>query len=232
MKVIFALIVLLGTLIYMPPPYNPPLALADNSTPHVAIDSDIWLYDDKGEKLFILPSSYYARINNLDDSYYYVTFNGVAGKVKKNEVRAIGYEYQATGTVADLTIHGDYADFYGLQLKKHPDSQADNLLTIPTNATFTFIGKYPSGTGETWYYVRYEGTLGYVKANRTSAPTLEIPLFTPEITPPAEESNKKEEETPLISSVDSTELKIIIIIGLTLPALGIVVLIFRKRKGS
>ncbi|MBR2479785.1 MAG: hypothetical protein IKB56_00580, partial [Clostridia bacterium] len=71
---------------------TPKVAYADNSTPHVVIEADIWLYDDKGEKIFMLPKSYYARINNLDDTYYYVTFNGVAGKIKKNEVRAVGYE--------------------------------------------------------------------------------------------------------------------------------------------
>lgn len=207
-----------------------PMASADNSTPHVAIDADIWLYDDKGEKLFMLPASYYARINNLDDSYYYVTFNGVAGKVKKNEVRAIGYEFQATGTTADLTIGSDYVDFYGLQLKKHADTQADSAITIPNNATFTFIGKYPTDTGETWYYVKYENLLGYVKASRTSAPTLELPLFTPEVSAPVTEDI--EEESHITSSVDSTELKIIIIAGLAIPAIGIVVLIFRKRKGG
>lgn len=208
---------------------TPKVAYADNSTPHVVIEADIWLYDDKGEKIFMLPKSYYARINNLDDTYYYVTFNGVAGKIKKNEVRAVGYEFQATGTTADLTISSDYADFYGLQLKKHPDTQADNALTIPMNATFTFIGKYPSGTGETWYYVKYENTLGYVKANRTSAPDLEIPLFTPEVSasPVPEEEEKKDS---IISSIDSTELKIIIIAGLAIPAVAIVVLIFLHRR--
>ena len=206
------------------------VAIADNSTPHVEIVGTVWLYDERGEKIFLLPESYYARINNLDEVYYYVTFNGVSGKVKKNEVRALGYEFQATGTTADLTINGDFSDFYGLQLKKHPDTQSDSLLTIPLSAPFTFVGKYPTDSGETWYYVKYENVMGYVKASRTSAPTLEIPTFTPEVaTPPAPGDSQEEVKSELKESL-STELKIIIIVGLAVPAIAIVVLIFTKKR--
>lgn len=231
MKLIITLFILL--FILPATAQNNVFARADNSTPHIVIEGDVWLYSDKGEKIFILPTSYYARINNLDDTYYYVTFNGVAGRVKKSEVRAVGYEFQATGTTADLNISSEYADFYGISLKKHPDSQADNLLTIPSGNSFTYIGTYPTDSGEKWYYVKYENVLGYLKASRTTAPDMEIPLFTPEVstTPESEEEDMKEVNNT-IKGVDSKELKIIIIVGLALPAIGIVILIFKRKKGA
>ena len=200
------------------------VAYGTNATPHVVIDDSVWLYDEKGDKIFLLPKSYYARINNLDEVYYYVTFNGVAGKVKKNEVRAIGYEFTATGTQTDLNVANEYTDFSGIQMKKSPDSKGENTLVIPTNATFTFLGVYPTESGETWYYVRYENSLGYVRDKWVTE--VKISPFTPEIvTSSTPQESGEIEETEL-----SNEVKIIVVVGLVVVGIGTVALLFFKRK--
>ena len=208
----------------------PTVARAESDTPHIVIEGETWLYDEKGEKIFLLPITYYARINNLDEVYYYVTFNGVHGRVKKNEVRAVGYNYSVPSSAQDLTLKEEYADFSGIELKKYPDLSAETITSIPSKSTFTFLGKYPTASGEKWYYVRYENSLGYVKAERTNAPDLNIPDFVPEI----ESSSNTEDgdeilEEEVVKSLDSTELKIIIIVGLAVPAVAIVVLLFKRK---
>lgn len=205
-------------------PFPTLVAYGTNATPHVVIDDSVWLYDEKGDKIFLLPESYYARINNLDEVYYYVTFNGVAGKVKKNEVRAIGYEFTATGTQTDLNVANEYTDFSGIQMKKSPDSKGENTLVIPTNATFTFLGVYPTESGETWYYVRYENSLGYVRDKWVTE--VKISPFTPEIaTSSTPQESGEIEETEL-----SNEVKIIVVVGLVVVGIGTVALLFFKRK--
>ena len=206
-------------------PAMPKVAYADNSTPHVVIDGDVWLYDEKGEKIFLLPSSYYARINNLDEVYYYVTFNGVAGKVKKNEVQAIGYEFTATGTQTDLNVSSEYSDFSGVQMKKYPDSQAESTLVIPTNSTFTFLGLYPTESGESWYYVKYENTRGYVRAQWVTE--VSIAPFTPEvsITAPPQTQDETKGQIEL-----TKEVKIIVVVSLVAVGMGTVALLFFKRS--
>lgn len=216
MKLLVLILILLESLV-------PIVARAENSTPHVVIDGDVWLYDEKGEKIFLLPPSYYARINNLDDVYYYVTFNGVAGKVKKNEVRAIGYEFTATGTQTELSVSDEYSDFSGIQLKKYADTQAETLITIPTQATFTFLGEYPSGSGEKWYFVKHENVTGYVRACWVTE--VIITPFEPQImdTPTATPPTTEQEKTEL-----KKEVKIIVVVGLVVVGIATVGLLFGR----
>lgn len=206
-------------------------AVADNSTPHVLATGDVWLYDDKGEKLFIVPASYYARINNLDDNFYYITFNGIAGKVHKKEVSAVGYHTTAPGTSITLYLSESYSDFTHIQLKQHPDIGAESLLGVPYGEGFSYLGSYPTDSGELWYCVKYNEVIGYIRAMRTSEPSITIPTFVPEEPPATEASAEPSKDSKdVINNLTSTELKIIIILGLAIPALAIVVLIFKPHK--
>ena len=203
------------------------VAYADNSTPHVVCTSDVWLLDEKGEKIFIIPASYYARINNLDDNFYYVTFNGVAGKIKKNEVSTVGYHKTAKGTALELYTNDEFSDFSHIQLKQHPDKGAECLLNIPFGDSYTYLGDYPTDGGEKWYFVKYNGVTGYLLASRTNEPDLTIEVFTPEV---VEDEKPEEEDSTPSSGLEETEMKIIIIVGLIVPALAIVVLLFKPHR--
>lgn len=201
-------------------------ALGSTAVPYVECTADTWLYSESGEKIFQIPTSYYARINNLDDLYYYVTFNGVAGKINKNEVSSLGYEGTAKGTSLEIRTSEKYADFTEIQLKERPDGSSKTLTSIPYEEEYTFLGKYPTEWGEIFYCVRYSGLIGYVKSERTSEPDLTIEPFIPEASPPKTQSGAQTPTTPF----DDLELKIIVILGIAIPAVGIVVLIFARKR--
>ncbi|MFI3229075.1 MAG: hypothetical protein R3Y23_02790, partial [Bacillota bacterium] len=198
------------------------------STPHIIIEGDVWLYNDSGEALFMLPNTYYALISNMDESYYYVTFNGISGKVDKNIVSTVGYDATATGTTCTGTIADTYAIFTEIKIKARPDSSATDVITMPTSATYTFIGVYPTGDTN-WYYISYNEYCGYIQSELSSLASLEIPDFVPEIT---ETSTEPEEELVATSSLDDSTLRIIIIAGLSVPAIFILYLLFKPTKAK
>ncbi len=208
-----------------------------SATPHIVVAGDVWLLDEFGEKLFLLPDTYYARINNLDENYYYVTFNGVNGKVQKNIVSTVGYHATATGTSRDITISGDYSEFVAINLKKAPDVGAENACQVPLNETITYLGSYPKDNA-LWYYVGYNGNYGYLKAERTSMPQPSIPTFTPEVpeTVPASAEESSDKTETALDKLTDKQLKIVVIVGLAVPAVAVIILLFRpvirknKRK--
>ncbi len=212
------------------------------SKPHIVIGENVWLLSTDGSKLFLLPKTYYAEIISMDDYYYFVSFNGVSGRVKKSEVTTVGYHAVAVGTQSEIKVSADYAEFSALLLKKSPDLSAENVTTIPINATFTFVGTYPV-EDTMWYAVKWEQHFGYVKADRTNNNNIVLPNFVPADPPTIEQDSSGSDNAPnsnVTSSGSSTlvgaltdleqdgiTLKIVLIIGLIIPALIVIVLIFR-----
>lgn len=211
----------------------PPIAYAQSkSTPHVKITGDVWLLGNDGNKLFLLPDTYYAEIDNLDETYYYISFNGVSGKVQRPIVSTVGYHEKAPGTMQDLKIADSYAEFDAINLKSRPDLSADNVTTMPIKDSFIFLGRYPA-EDSLWYYVKYNQFYGYIKASRTSVTDITFEPFTPapnnseEVSLPA--STPKKSVLDGLGSENST-LRIIIIVGLAVPAILIIFLIFKPTK--
>lgn len=206
-------------------------AQASTGTPHVVVDGEVWLLDEAGNKIYLLPNTYYARINNLDDSYYYVTFNGVSGKVSKNVVTTTGYHTTATGTSFEMQINDGYLEFVSINLKSTPSLSAANVAEVPTSASFTFIGEYPTQEG-IWYYIKYNQYYGYIKQERTTATTLNIPSFRPETAPVESGDDNKEgtSDNGLLDGLEGSQLRTLIIVGLSIPAVLIIFLIFRPSK--
>lgn len=202
-------------------------------TPHIVADGDVWLLSGDGVRLFMLPDTYYARINNLDEKFYYVTFNGVSGKVDKNTVSAVGYHTTAAGTSREIGVSADFSEFTAINLKVSPDVTSDSAAEVPVGASITFLGVYPAET-LTWYYVKYENSYGYIRADRTTMPSPDIEPFVPEV-PPSEDVSAPADNTAapsdgsVMDALDDNELKIIIIVGLAVPAIAVVVLLFRSR---
>lgn len=211
------------------------LAQAASDAPHIIAADGVWLLDStSGDRLFLLPNSYYARIDDLDDTYYHVTFNGVQGKVLRNSVSTTGYHTIAPGTTASIGIDPSYSEFAGIYLKALPATSAQNVISVPVESAITFIGEYPQEDGS-WYYVQYNGSYGYIKASRTTMPKLSIAAFVPEknvAETSAQSDMDKEKSSGILEGIGDKELKIIIIIGLAIPAALIVILLFLPRKGK
>jgi hypothetical protein len=197
--------------------------------PYIVIEGEVWLLDrTTGNRIFLLPESYYAKIENIDDSYYYVTFNGVNGKVDKTKVSSIGYHTTAAGTIMDLQIGEKYRIFTGIKLKTTMDSSGTDI-EVPTNESLIFLGKYPST--DIWYYVKYNEVCGYIRAEFTTQPNLVIPAFVPEIKPLDEnvETPKNDDEK---IKVTPDLVKILVISGLCIGLAVIIILVFRPHKNK
>jgi len=203
------------------------------SSPHIKIAGEVWLLSNDGTRLFILPNTYYAKIDNLDETYYYVNFNGINGKVVKTQVSTVGYHEKALGTLRDLKISDSYSEFDGINLKATPDLSSVNIVSMPIKASFTFIGKYSTNEG-LWYYVKYNQYLGYIKADRTTNPNISIENFVPVALTEDGIPNKEPTSSPksVFEGLNANQdiLKIIIIIGLTIPAILIIFLLFKPSK--
>lgn len=227
-KFVLLLIIMVACLVY-----NVPLASASYalSTPHIIITDGVWLLDvDSGSRLFLLPETYYAQIDNMDNDFYYVTFNGVAGKVEKSIVSTVGYHTQATGTMQEIKIHSQYYDFKTIILKSSMDLSSTEIV-VPVEESFIFLGLYP--LSEMWYCIRYNDNVGYIKASRTTLPQIEIAPFVPETEKGAEEPAQIiKGETSGMDLSNPSLLRILIIIGLSIPALLLIFLLFRPQKGK
>lgn len=195
-----------------------------SDAPHIAVEGEVWLVDASGTPLFTLPEGYYVRIDNLDENFYYLRFNGVSGKVDKNAVSTVGYHTSVPGTECEIGIAEEFGEFSGINLKSAPGIAAESVLEVPIAAKLTFIGEYPTDE-ELWYYVRYDDVYGYIRADRTSMPEPDYPAFTPEPAPdiPASVAPEEEEE-------ENTIIRIVIIAGLAIPAVALVVYLFRRNK--
>lgn len=198
--------------------------------PYIVIEGEVWLLDKStGNRIFILPESYYAKIDNLDESYYYVTFNGVSGKVDKTKVSSVGYHTTASGTIQDLQVGEKYRIFTGIKLKTTMDSAGADV-EVPTDGSLIFLGKYPST--DMWYYVKYNESCGYIRAEFTSQPNMVIPAFVPEAEPtPTPDEKPKDDEGNIITKTSDLT-KILVISGLCLGLAVIIILIFKPNKNK
>lgn len=194
------------------------------STPHIVIGDGVWLLErDSGIRIFLLPATYYAKIDNLDNDFYYITFNGVSGKVEKSLVSSVGYHTQAAGTMQELSIDPQYSDFSAITLKSSMDSSQQEF-QVPTTEKFIFLGKYP--LSEMWYCVRTGDKIGYIKASRTSLPELDIPAFVPE----ASEDAPAAVENPTESPANQKILRVVIIASVCFAGLILIFLMFKPQK--
>jgi len=210
-------------------------AYAATSTPHIVVSGEVWLLNESGEKLFLLPDTYYARINNLDDAFYYVTFNGVSGKISKNVVSTTGYHTIASGTSAEMQINSAYVEFVSINLKLLPNVASENVVALPVTDSFTFIGEYPTTDG-LWYYVKYNQYYGYIRGERTNIPNIQIAAFSPEAEPTVITPEETSPETnsgisEFFNGLEGNTLRVIVIVALAVPAVIVIFLLFRPRKG-
>jgi len=208
-------------------------AYAGTGTPHIIISGDVWLLDEmSGEKLFLLPDTYFARINDsFDAEYYYVTFNGVSGKISRNLVSATGYHTTAKGTGVDMRVSDEtYSKYGSIRLRSAPSYAAKEITQIPVENGFYFVGKYPTDSG-IWYYINYSGVYGYIESEITNQPVLNIEDFIPESAPVTNTpTDNPDTDGNIFSGIKGSELRIIIIIGLSVPAVLMLFLLFRPSK--
>lgn len=221
--IIFIIIVLFGVS-YAISPFAVAHAV---DIPYIIISGEVWLLDiTTGNRIFVLPETYYARIDNLDSNYYYVTFNGVSGKVEKVTVSTVGYHTTATGTIQDIQIAEKYHTFTEIKIKTAMDGGGTDI-EVPTSESLIFLGKYPST--DMWYYVKYNESCGYIRAEFTNQPNMVISKFIPEEKPKSDENGNNPNGNSK-TKLNPDLIKILIISGLCFVLIIIIILIFRPNK--
>ena len=203
------------------------IAYAVNA-PYVVIGEDVWLLDNEGTKLFLMPQTYYARIISMDENYYYVTFNGVDGKIPKGSVSVVGYDGDVKNTSMVIHIANDYAVFTEIKLKSKLEGTSSDEVTVPTTEAITYIGSYKQGD-TLWYYVSYGGSYGYIKNTYTDSPELKFENFIPvkdtTDAPEVDEKEQPKEKQPELT-------KILIIAGVSVVAIIFIIVLFIPRKNK
>ncbi len=196
--------------------------------PYIVIGENVWLLDKQGEKLFLLPETYYAPIEGIDETYYTVVFNGVTGKVARNVVSVTGYGDKASETLQLLHISEKYASFTGLKLKVSPDGKEEGENFVPVGEAFTYLGSYPTGEN-VWYYVCYGDKYGYVLSDFCDKKA-EIPVFEPIKKEEEEKENGQDETMP--KTKDDNLLKILVISGVAVTVVVLLLVLILPRKGK
>ena len=196
------------------------------STPYAVIGDDVWMLAESGEKLFLLPKTYYARIDKMDETFYYVTFNGVSGKVPKTSVSVVGYDKAVKDTQTIIRIAPEYAVFTEIRLKTTIEGEEGETLTAPTGEPLTYIGTYKQGES-IWYYVSYGGKYGYVLNTYTDTPEISVGEFLPVVDGESnadKEEEKKDEQPELV--------KVLVISGVSAAVLILIIILFLPRKNK
>lgn len=203
--------------------------------PYIYSAEDQWLLDrDTGEKLFLLPASYYAKLDNIEENYYFVTYNGVQAKIEKDKVSTIGYHTTPKSTICDIQLEEKYRVFTEIRLKKTLGGGESYL--VPTSANMIFLGVYPIDEDTTWYYVGYEDKKGYLNPEFTTKAEISFEKFEPEVKESEQNSgidssNSDGKKSTIIDSIKNNSLvKILIISGLCLILVVLIILIFVPSK--
>lgn len=194
------------------------------STPYAVIGDDVWLLSENGTKIFSLPKTYYARIDRMDDHYYYVTFNGVSGKISKTSVSVVGYDKDVKETQRIIRVAGEYSVFTEIKLRTSLDGEDEESAKVPTTEPITYLGSYVQGD-KTWYYVSYGGAYGYILNQYTDTPTIIIEDFVPEKAPEEKKAPEEEKENKNPDLV-----KILVISGVSAAALILLIVLFLPKK--
>lgn len=177
--------------------------------------------------LCTLPASYYVSvIGDERDGYTPVGWLDVNGFIRTADAEPV--DYTPVNPHCDRKLSADN-DLNPVNIRSTPDHTANNVVgTLPHGKTATVYGE-TSGTalipqvGDKWYYVRYsDGTTaytGYVYAAQVLADPIK-PHTGERVTPPAPEPIETDGSIP-------TAARILLIVALCIPAVAVVLLIFK-----
>lgn len=228
-----AIFILLLTLVTSAFCFAPAVASAEDVS-YLKISGDnVYLYENTvvQDVLFTLPRTYYVKVLklNITPVYHLVEYNGVTGLVKSADL--------SSSTVANVPnpyyVGRNVSAHAGQYLYKKPlFSEQTNLIASGLN--LVYLGKT---TGEkhnystsTWFAVLYANEIYYIHSAMTEDLDLlefGIPAH-PDSASSSEESTETDAATPPAKSVDTV--RILLILGMFVPIVIILVVLFRPRK--
>ncbi len=224
--------------------FFPVLTASAEEETYLLIERDnVALYEDtrKAPVLFVIPRSYYVKVLelNYDENYHKVEYNGIVGLVKASEVSAKTENnvqdpyYTAQSISAHISTH----------LYKRPSFlEAEDSGIIAYGATLTYLGKISGEKGtygtSTWFAVSYSGhdKPFYIHAAMTENLDLletALPLH-PNSAASTAVTTDAGTDSDAAESADSSKgvdvVRILLIIGIFVPIVIILVVLFRPPK--
>jgi hypothetical protein len=189
---------------------------------------------EQSDRLFILPLSYYVKIIGSTDTHYAVEYQEnsqnyyiVPGYVLRNKLTPEGSVPQTPFYASkELSV-----TTFSTILKKSnvSDSSSENtVLTLFQDYKINYYGHLPSVDGGEWYFVKYQGYFGYVKGTDISA--ADIPMHPTPMPDPPEPSVSPSAETGGETPLDGSLIRLILILGISIPAIIIVILLFKPNR--
>ena len=215
---------------------SPALCQAEE-VPYLEIDRDnVCLYKNayRPDVLFVIPKTFYVKyLDTADSIYYVVEYNGVEGLLRiedvsgKQTVNVANPYYTATNVSAHINSF----------LYSKPSFSALTALSA-YGLTLTFLGKAQGEAGTygtpTWFAVLYTNQVYYIHSAMTENLDLLESAFAPvhpnSATYPA--SSGKYVVTPEIKNSEGSvdALRIALVVGMIVPILIILFLLFRPHK--
>jgi hypothetical protein len=232
--------------------FVPSFAAIAEDAEYFLIDSDIEITDTQGtvsdstdDKKFTVPSTYYLTYVGEPPTgdYYRVSYNGLDCKVKKSDVDSRQtLDLTTPHYTTELSIGSgvSFIDIYPLPTTNSTRDFTFNVLNDPSLIYYGYM--FDEDSAEiVWYYVGYtvgeNNYKGYVLASVTDQPALittipDNPEYEEENISPSPSPSNEGNETPTDPS--SNLLKVLLIIGISVPAVIVVALLFRPagKKNS
>lgn len=212
--------------------------LAEPKITYAYLPADTILYfaaDETYESATILPQTYFVAILGESGDYLNVSYLDITGYVLKSTVEICDYEPVTKYAQLKATPNNDGMN---INLRKTADHvNAEIITTVPPQTNLTLYGKI-SGTalippaGNQWYYVKYTdgetSYYGYVYSAHVLAEeaTPNVIEKVPEVVPPP--TSEVEPQPTQITK----PMQIIFIIALCIPAVGVMLLLFRRKPNK
>lgn len=161
---------------------------------------------------FYLPvDTYSLKLDNYGSNHYRIRYNGIEGYIKKNEVSESLYpDVDQPYSDTDIKLISTARIYRG------EINSSTNFLPT-TDDKLTYIGQITSGTGAIWYAVKRNSdteSIYFIK---------ESDIYDPASEPdPSDNEPTEEPKSDLV--------KILLIIGIVIPAVIIVFLLFRPKR--
>lgn len=205
---------------------------------YARVDSDnVSLYKtpsvaESDNVLFDLPKSYFVLlISNFSSDFYKAQYRDVVGFVLKDSVVAVR-ETPSSPYLKNVTFRVFSSD--GKKLMSSPSHLSSALCDVDISKDMDYYGacfgtEMINGRGNVWYYTKYNDTFGYLYAGLCDR--LEGIIPNSEVTTARDDVFSSGDNDYLYSLISmSTPMKILLLSLVSLPAVVIVIMIFRPIK--
>ena len=210
-----------------------PLSVSADSGDFVLItekNCKFYLFDQPSFRFvhkFSIPTTYYAKVLNTqpEQNFLLVEYMGYEGYIENVD----GAQHE---TNVEAPYHGKITLVSNVDLRKGAPDSRDKYEWDSSKEVISVVGEYVDGASVKWYALMLNDdttTLYYAEAVNTSNPNVVFSPHQNSISSPTPPSNEEKGDENG-DGVNNTVVRAILIIGIIIPALIILFLIFKPGK--